>query len=196
MQCILRDWNRIWYLSFSHEANFSPGSAVADFRIALAIVSHLITDRANLSAMHGLLASAYPHRDRQVSMQTGPLLLDLERSLSQRDCVLLRGADARTGGGGGRSAPEEAEMETWDFAPAEEQAEAATASEAATPAPRFSGGSEAPVTLRFGHGSEPHTGFAFAHGSEGGPAFSFAGAAESGPGLDHSSSVIPFQAKE
>lgn len=189
MHCILRDWNRIWYLSFSHEANFTPGPAVADIRTALAIVSHLITDRANLSALHGLLASAYPYRERAVSLQMGPLLLDVERLLAQRDCILLRGADARTGGGSARHSPEESELEPWDFVPAEESAPESPDAEESFPAIRFSGASEAPATLGFRHGSEPHAGPVFAHGSESGPAFTFAGAAEGAQAFDYSTSV-------
>jgi hypothetical protein len=116
--------------------------------------------------------------------------MDMERLLSQRDCILLRGADARTGGGSTRHAPEEAELEPWEFVPAvEEPAPENPAVEEPLPSIRFSGAGEAPATLGFRHGSEPHSGLVFAHGSEGGPALAFAGEAESGHGFDYSTSV-------
>lgn len=189
MHCTLRDWNRIWHLSCSHEVNFCPGTPVTDLPTALAIISHLITDRANLSALNGLLSSAYPIRERAVSSQLGPLLLDVKRLLAQRDCILLRGADARFGGGSSRRAPEEIELEPWNFAPAEEPAPESPATEEPIPSIRFTGAGEAPVTLGFRHGSEPHAGPVFAHGHECGPAFAFTGAAEGTHGFDYSTSV-------
>jgi hypothetical protein len=182
----LRDWNRIWFLSFLSESKLLSGTEVSDSRTAFSIVSHLIRDRGNHAVIREFLSS---RGGRAVPEQIGPLLLELERRFARGECVLLRGVDMRAGGGQGRKAPEEAPLEVWDFTPAESPEEEAPAVEEALPSIRFSGGSEAPVMPRFGGGSEGRSVLAFAYASEGGPAFALGHAAEPQHAFGNSVSV-------
>lgn len=178
MLFILKDWNRNWYLAFRTASGRVPG-AVEDRHSARALLSHLLRDRSNLDTLRGWLASESPRGARPVPADPAGLLQELDRQLAMGRCVLARGEDSRSGGGGKRPA-EEPELETWDFAPAGEAvSEAADAApDEPLPALRFSGGSEVPVPLVLGYGSERERGPSLAYAAEGGPAFAFAMAAE------------------
>jgi hypothetical protein len=203
---ILRDWDRIWYLAFSHEAGGCPGTPVTDVRSALSILSHLFRNPLNMAVARSWLAWEPSPGSRVIPTKAGPLLTELRRGLDRRAGVLVRGApyglrSGREGNREDKGGPDAAggprAMEVWEFVPEAGAAEMIPgkalkeASKEAEDIPvlRFSGGMEAPMALRFAHGSEKRPGLAFEHHSENGAEFGFTGEAESPHGLEHSAAV-------
>ena len=204
MRFILRDWDRIWYLAFSHDAGRCPGTPITDVRSAQSTFSHLFRNPLNIAVARSWLSSELAPDARAIPTQAGPLLMELRHRLERRACVLVQGAPyvLRSGRKGGPDAAGGTRtMKVWDFVPeegaaekgleerVEEGVEEAPKEAEDIPVLRFTGGIEAPMALLFAHGSEKQPGMAFEHHSENGAEFGFAVAAEAPHGLEHSAAV-------
>jgi len=206
MHFILRDWDRVWFLTGSADAKRIPGAPLGISRSPSFILARLLQNPANLAAARELAGTVYPRGPRPVPGDYRGLLAELERALERHELILLQGApyDLRTG-----SATDAGTVaqEVWDFLPDGEAAGSeAPASEPdeAVPVLRFSAQGDDPSPFRFTHGSEKHPVPAFAHVPESGPALGLSHGSEEGPvlalaheaeggsqGLGHSSVIHP-----